>query len=192
MRTETYGVKCDIKALNAADLDYAPGSFDTIIFFACLEHMTMPERLSSLCWAWDSLMADGLMVIVETPNRLWYFDGHTSKLPFFNWLPHDLAFDYAKFSEREVFKDLYGTRTAETELHFLRRGRGVSFHEIDVAIGPHCKQHVVSSLASHRGMLYRLRNPRLDRQYKALMRRIYPNVHEGFFDPALDLIIRKP
>ena len=33
---------------------------------------------------------NGLLVIVEAPNRLWLEDTHTSELPFFQWLPDNL------------------------------------------------------------------------------------------------------
>ena len=82
------------------------------------------------------LSRGGLLAIIETPNRLWFLDQHTSQLPFYNWLPHDLAFAYSRFSPRENFKDTYRELNPESLNHFLRRGRGASYHEIDVAIAP--------------------------------------------------------
>ena len=101
--------------------------FDVIIFFASLEHMTISERLLSLKGTWDMLTDEGLLVIVETPNRLWYVDSHTSFLPFFHWLPNELAFAYSKFSSRDGFRDLYNEYNETSNEHFLRRGRGGKF-----------------------------------------------------------------
>jgi hypothetical protein len=61
---------------------------------------------------------------------------HTSWLPFFQWLPDDLAFKYSRFSPRFNFGGMYGEETAERMLHFLRRGRGVSFHEFSLTMKP--------------------------------------------------------
>lgn len=136
------------------------------------------------------LPKDGLLAIIETPNRLWFFDQHTSRLPFYNWLPDDLAFAYSRFSPRENFREQYREATPERMEHFLRR-RGVSYHEIDLAIAPTETLDTVSSLASYFGWRRRLRTPRSARRYKAFLRALRPDLHEGSFDPNLDLILRK-
>jgi len=192
-RCKLYGLEVEFKNLNAIDL---PGAFhgarfDFIIYFACLEHMTIAERLTSLEKTWDMLSAGGLLVIVETPNRLWYFDGHTSILPFFHWLPNELAFKYSCFSPREAYREWYKDYNESSEEKFLRRGRGVSFHEFDVAIKPAQDLKVISSLSSFKGFTYKLHQSRLERQYKSILRSLCPNIHEGFFDKKLDLIIEK-
>jgi 2-polyprenyl-3-methyl-5-hydroxy-6-metoxy-1,4-benzoquinol methylase len=177
-RVKVYGVKADLRALNARNIlgAFHTVKFDIIIFFACLEHMTITERLSSLRDAWKMLSSDGLLVVVETPNRLWYFDGHTSLLPFFHWLPDELAFLYSKFSSRENFRELYNDYNATSEDHFLRRGRGVSFHEFDIAIGRATNLKVISSLSTFEGIRYKLKKSSLERQYKSILMRIYPNI----------------
>lgn len=88
------------------------------------------------CAAPGMLARGGSWVVIETPNRLWYFDGHTALLPFYHWLPDRLAFEYARFSPREYFREVYSEFTPDKALHFLRRGRGVSFHEFDLFIAP--------------------------------------------------------
>jgi hypothetical protein len=137
------------------------------------------------------LPAGGHLVIVETPNRLWYYDGHTSMLPFFHWLPDELAFQYAKRSPRENFRELYTEFTPESELHFLRQGRGASFHEFDLAIAPANKLHVVSSQSSFHGWRNKPQRSLLDRQYKRMLRRMHPALHEGFCDDTLFVILEK-
>jgi S-adenosylmethionine-dependent methyltransferase len=170
---------------------FGTNRFDSIIFFASLEHMTLTERLASLRDAWRMLQPGGLLVIIETPNRLWFFDSHTSRLPFFNWLPDKLAFRYSQFSPRENFRELYRQYTPEAAEHFLRRGRGMSFHELEIAIGDVRKLKVVSSISSFLGMRYRLKQSAIDREYKRLLGKIYPDIHPGFFDDHLYLILAK-
>lgn len=192
-RAKVYGVDAEFRVLNAQDMldTFHTDKFDIIIFFACLEHMTITERLSSLRDAWKMLPTGGLLVALESPNRLWYFDGHTSLLPFFHWLPNELAFAYSKFSSRENFHESYIDYDAASKEHFLRRGRGVSFHEFDIAIGQAKNLKVISSLSTFEGIRYKLKKSRLDRQYKSILMSINPNIHEGFFDDDLYLIIEK-
>ena len=75
--------------------------------------------------------------------------------------------------------------------HFLRRGRGISFHEFDLSIGPTKDLNVISSLSTFQGIRYKLNTSKLDRKYKSLLMDIYPTIHEGFFDQTLHLIIEK-
>lgn len=192
-RSKAYGVKADFIILNANEISksFNSDSFDIIIFFACLEHMTIEERLTSLKDSWEMLLKDGLLIIAETPNRLWYADAHTSELPFFNWLPDELAFYYSKFSLRDNYRELYREFDAQSLLHFIRRGRGMSFHELEIAIGTIKNLNVISSLSSFEGIKYKLKQSKNKRKYKSFLMNIYPNVHQGFFDETLYLIIRK-
>jgi len=192
-RSRIYGVDAEFRVLNAQEISKAFQAvrFDFIIFFASLEHMTIEERLTSLAQAWEMLPIDGLLVVVETPNRLWYFDRHTSGLPCFLWLPDELAFAYSRFSSREQFGELYREYNATSREHFLRRGMGVSFHEFDIAIAPAKNLNVISSLSTFLGVRDKLRKSRLDRRYKSIMMSICPDIHEGFLDEMLFLIIKK-
>jgi 2-polyprenyl-3-methyl-5-hydroxy-6-metoxy-1,4-benzoquinol methylase len=190
-RCAAYGLQATFMPLNGQHLAgaFRAGSFDLIIFFACLEHMTTKERLESLRQAWDLLPSNGLLAIIETPNRLWFYDEHTSWLPLFHWLPNELAFYYSKMSNRENFRELYRDYFAETKQHFLRRGRGMSFHEIDLAIAPVSTLNIISSLEGFGK--YPRGTSALGQEFKAIMQRILPDIHIGFFDEYLDLIFRK-
>jgi 2-polyprenyl-3-methyl-5-hydroxy-6-metoxy-1,4-benzoquinol methylase len=190
-RCAAYGVKAEFKALNGNQIFNAFGSelFDVIIYFACLEHMTIAERLESLRQAWAMLPAGGLLVIIETPNRLWFHDGHTSFLPFFHWLPNELAFAYSRFSERENFREPYRTYDPTSKMHFLRRGRGMSFHEIALAIAPIRELRILGSLGQFRKSARAV--SRDGKRFKSSMRMLFPTVNEAFFDEYLDLIIAK-
>lgn len=135
LRTEAYNVNARFVCINASDIAnvFANEQFDIILFYASLEHMTIDERLTALAASWSLLYSGDLLGIVETPNRLWWFDSHTSNLPFFHWLPDELAFRYSQFSKRSSFGGQYSD--AETQMiDFLRRGRGMSFHEFQLAI----------------------------------------------------------
>lgn len=188
-RCSAYGVEAEFSSLNANAVKSLDREFDFVIFFAALEHLTVAERLVSLRDSWAMLPAGGLLVIVETPNRLWYYDGHTAMLPFYHWLPDDLAFAYSRHSGRENFRELYrGEPSPEGMEHFLRQGRGVSFHEFDVAIGEY---RVKSSLSTFHGVRYKPQRTLLERRYSKLLRQIYPNAHPGFCDDTLFLILQK-
>lgn len=190
-RCQVYGVSAEFHTMNAGQLATLTPKFDHIIFFASLEHMTLGERLAALSDAWSLLPKSGLLTVVETPNRLWYFDDHTSRMPFFHWLPDELAFDQSRRSPRENFRELYREHTPESFEHFLRRGRGVSFHEFDSAIRPIEEIKVRSSLSSFWGFRYHYRQSRLGRKYKALLKKMHSGVDQGFLDKDLYIVLEK-
>jgi S-adenosylmethionine-dependent methyltransferase len=199
LRCSAHNVQCELVQANGAAakqfLEREP--YDFVIFFACLEHMTHAERIEAMRDTWQALPEGALWCVIETPNRLWYFDDHTSRLPFFNWLPDELAFAYSRFSPREPFRSSYRKHSADSMESFLRHGRGVSFHEFDVAIADSSTLDVVSSLPlwSKKPGLFGLRE--LARRYKRksrlerMLASYRPDLHLGFFQPFLDLIIRK-
>ena len=76
--------------------DHPEGTADVVVLFAVLEHQHPLERLETLSACWGMLREGGLLVVVETPNRLAYFDPHTSLLPFFSMLPPEIAVRYAE------------------------------------------------------------------------------------------------
>ena len=192
-RLKAYGLKADCRALNADEMvqTFGQDAFDAVVFFACLEHMTIKERINSLRNAWAMLPVGGHLAIVETPNRLWFDDDHTSSLPFFHWLPDELAVQYTRFSPREDLAEFHDQPFEEARESFLRRGRGFSFHEVDVALGPVGNLHVVSSLSAFQGIRYKLKKSSMERGFKRLLRRIYPGIHPGFFDNPLFVVIQK-
>jgi SAM-dependent methyltransferase len=198
-RCEAYGLKVHFSVLNATQVarHFAADRFDFIIFYASLEHMTHEERLTAMRTTWALLPQGAFWCVVEAPNRLWYKDGHTSLLPFFHWLPDDLAFDYLRFSPREGLQSQFRFREyGETaKLAFLRQGRGLSYHEFDLAMKPARELNVVSSLLDflrRRSLLWRAK-ARLDGdiRFESFLAKVGPPVHRGFFQPHLDLIIRK-
>lgn len=199
-RTRIYGLEVEFVNANATEIAGKLGDppFDFVLFYASLEHMTHLERIDAMRSTWDMLRPGALWCVADTPNRLWAFDQHTSRLPFFLWLPNDLAFAYSSRSPRVGFRELYRESDEAAELHFLRRGRGVSYHEFDLALGPAERLRVVSSMRlfhRQRRRFDRLRRWRhrheLAPRWEGVLAELRPDLHPGFFQKSLDLILRK-
>ena len=196
-RCRAYGLDVSFAHANATEVNelFTGRHFDFIIFYAALEHMTIAERLSAMRATWKMLSAGELWCVIETPNRLWYHDVHTSFLPFHMWLPDELAFEYSRFSPRNNYRELYREYSDEAKLHFLRRGRGVSFHEFELTMKPVRELRIKSSLngPNFESRLWRLLKWRfsVEHRYISLLRRIAPELHQGFLQSFLYLIIEK-
>jgi len=196
-RCRAYALEVSFAHANATDVSslFSGQHFDYIIFYAALEHMTIQERLSAMRATWEMLAAGDLWCVIETPNRLWYYDAHTSLLPFHMWLPDELAFEYSRFSPRANYRELYREYSEESKLHFLRRGRGVSFHEFELAMKPVNSLRIKSSLNmtnGETGLLGPLKWRRSkEYRYISLLHRIAPELHEGFLQSFFYLIIEK-
>jgi len=141
----------DLRAVDASQIFDAVrehrGEPDIVLLYAVIEHMTVRERLDLLDVAQEIVRHDGLIVVVETPNRLVWPDWHTSFLPFFSQLPDELALAYFDRSEREDFtRALHQAAELgpdEAREALTRWGRGVSYHEFEVAFGDLSK-HVLA------------------------------------------------
>jgi S-adenosylmethionine-dependent methyltransferase len=116
-----------------------PEQVDIILLFAVLEHQTIPERHETLSLCWSLLADDGLLVVSETPNLLHYTDLHTSLLPFLHLLPSELYARYADQSQRQDFSTDFSAwetlSASELDTRIMRWGRGVSFHDFELALG---------------------------------------------------------
>ncbi|OQX96826.1 MAG: hypothetical protein B6I20_13970 [Bacteroidetes bacterium 4572_117] len=191
-RKNIYGLDMELHYLNATEVHkkFKNEKFDFIIFFATIEHMIHEERMTAMKETWDMLNPGGLWVVLETPNRLWYFDGHTSGLPFFQWLPDDLAIKYSKYSPRNEFANVYRKFDDENMMHFLRRGRGLSYHEFDLCMGDTKKLDVISSKIQFEKFQW-INTPKVEKTFKSFIKAAYPGLHDGFYDKSLDLIIKK-
>ena len=192
-RCALHGIEAELHLANATEVarSFHNTSFDLIIFYASLEHMVHEERLQSIADTWAMLRPGELWCVVETPNRLWHTDSHTAQLPFFHWLPDELAFKYARFSGRTNFREVYNELSDERLLHFRRRGRGVSFHELQVALGSSDAFEVVSYKNEFLERMGWARKAALSDSYVALLKEIAPDVHVAFLQENLDIILRK-
>lgn len=187
-RCNIYNVPATLIFGNATDVydELKSQKFDLIIFYACMEHMIYSERIDCLKKYYALLSKGACLSIVDTPNRLWYLDSHTSMLPFFHWLPDNLAFDYSKFSSRINFKELYHEYSDDMFLHFLRRGRGFSFHELEIALDIPAEKYQVADY---------LRLPLIPfspaSKFHRFLTTIHPEISKGFFYPGINIIIKK-
>jgi len=198
VRCEAYGLpSVRFVVGNAATLSdlFESNRFDFIVFYASLEHMTHHERVLAIAGSWRILRPGGFWSIVDSPNRLRYYDSHTSLLPFFHWLSDDIALSYIRFSPREKMRERFRQGDAESAVRLARSGRGVSYHELELALEGFAHLHVVSSLSSYRrkrnpiSFLYWLIN---ERRFEAMLKRAAPpGVASAFFHPYLDVMIRK-
>jgi S-adenosylmethionine-dependent methyltransferase len=105
-----------------------------------------------------------------------------------------LAADYARYSPRDDVRQLI--EHADDRIMALRRaGRGVSFHEFDLALADARGLEVISCMP----LFFRQRDPMLrlywrissDYQYERFLCRLCPGLHPGFLQPTLHLAIRK-
>lgn len=130
------------------------GHVDIVLLYAVLEHLTVDERLRVLTAAREVARPSGIIVVVELPNRLSPFDHHSTFLPFVTQLPDELALDYARRSARpELWDEVLSARdltlpAADDDralLAFRRFGRGVSFHEFELAWDGRLADHTLAS-----------------------------------------------
>jgi S-adenosylmethionine-dependent methyltransferase len=175
------------------------GQYDAIIFFAVMEHLTLTERLACVRAAWELLGRGQFLIVVETPNRLWHTDFHTSGEPFFMWLPDKVAMDYSRFTHRETFKDAFrdtGENERTRQERLARWGRGVSYHDFEIALDIPASQLPVASAMwdFHRSSLLKRVASRFSKRqrFSQILRSLKPNVHAGFFDPSIDIALCKP
>lgn len=136
------------------NVDFKPGLFergsarvadeyDAVLLVAVLEHLYFTEFKEIISLAFERLRPGGIIVVAETPNRLSITDFHTSWINFYQWLPPEIAQEYYRFSPRPLFvHDMSdairkrGTLSAEATERIVRWGRGVSYHDFELALGP--------------------------------------------------------
>ena len=189
-RSNLLNQKIEYVNLSGIEIKQIENNYDVILYYACLEHMTIRERIESLQQAYSKLNKCGFLVIVEAPNRLWIEDTHTSELPFFQWLPDDLAYLYSKFSPKSSFNSRYTDNEFNYLAEFHRRGRGVSYHEFDLAFENYENLEIVSSLNR---LVYskNLLNTFLYKKIYKLYLKQFTNKNRAFVEEYLDLIIQK-
>ena len=197
IRAECYGLSIDIRNCNATDIaeEFKGVNFDLFIFSASIEHMTHSERMKAMRVSWNMLSKGGVWAISHTPNRLWYYDCHTSLLPFFHWLPDDLALEYVKNSPRTLYSQLARVHDREAAMEFLiRGGRGISYHEFALSIMDPEKLNVYSSLDGYirknplRYLAWRMSDKY---RYQKILRKAGPKIHQAFYEELLSFAILK-
>ncbi len=115
------------------------GTADVVLLFATLEHQKLDERIASLRAAWDCLADGGILVVGDTPNRLAYEQQHTARMPFYDMLPDGVGVHFADQSPNRAFANAVKRQMEvsfeSTQELIDRWGRGVSFHEFEMALG---------------------------------------------------------
>jgi len=127
LRARDAGLESSIAAHHVPEtlhLPFESGSFDVIVCNAVLEHIHPNRRREHITELWRTLKPGGYLFVLETPNRLWPKDGHTTGLLFVPYLPLSLARRYAILFSKRVSSD-------ESIDDLAARGiRGVTFREI--------------------------------------------------------------
>lgn len=133
------------------------GQVDVLLLYAVLEHMTSPECLAVLRAARQVTRPNGVIVVTESPNRLSEFDHHSSWVPYVNQLPPPLALEYLatvatvprpEFSGHVLAHRDESVPIAQDESALLalqRFGRGISFHEFELAWGTDLHDSILAS-----------------------------------------------
>lgn len=166
------------------------GPVDGVFLAAVLEHCTFEECLELLGTAWRALKAGGWLCVVDTPNRLCPIDHHTSLLPFFATLPIEARLAYARRSPRAQFARDFATLSDEARLRMVRWGSGISYHELELAIGEDIHQRIVADgwepeINSALGILPE------DLMTELQLKTFAPQVHRAFARRDFYLIARK-
>jgi hypothetical protein len=169
--------------------------FDFVYLHAVLEHLNIGERIALLRAVWNALPPGGAICTYETPNRLNYFDWHSSLTPFMDWLPPDLACLYAGAKRVELYsvgvpfaiQDISEYKPW-AEKFLYRHGRGVSYHEFDLAIGLDKLRVVADGSTTIDRAVWRKRNDYTDMLAGILADAGIPR---GFASPSLDLVLQK-
>ncbi len=176
-------------ARNPSSVCAAP--VEVIVSYALMEHLLPMERIQLLVGAWKHLPLGGYLIVIEAPNRLYPFDWHSTQQSFTE-LPDELYYLWNAFSARPTIPPSTVAR-AISDIPSMNRdrsyrfGRGVSFHEFEIALG-HDAYEVVSSLdrMSMQGTVQSYIDA-----LKEQLGSLTPPIHEGFAYPSLDLVIRK-
>jgi len=174
-------------------LSLAP-SPDIIVCYALLEHLLPIERVKFLSGAWRHLQDGGYLIVIEAPNRLYWFDWHSSLMPFIDQLPHEIQFLWNSFSSRSSIPGDIKATSIEAALNgnvdrLYRFGRGVSFHEFHVALGVDAYK-IVNGYTLDRAALLGFDLESIALLEKQLAR-VSPSVDAAFAQPSLDLVIKR-
>jgi 2-polyprenyl-3-methyl-5-hydroxy-6-metoxy-1,4-benzoquinol methylase len=200
LRAELHGFagRVSTHRLDATEIAerFSGQKFDMVAYFASLEHMAHNERMTTLRAAWSLLDSGSVLCILDSPNRLWYYDNHTSFQNFFHWLPDELAIEYAAKTTRDGFNTDFKEASDGNATKLARWGRGVSYHDIEIALGID-----VRILEVHGEWQFRRdKDPAYKEwwlttdgaKYHQFLRTIAPDLPVPFLDEEIAVLIRKP
>jgi SAM-dependent methyltransferase len=187
-----------IEKFHADPTGYFGQHFDLAFCYALFEHLTIVERVKLLQALWKHLPRGGLLVTIELPNRLHWYDWHSSQLPFADMLPPDLSALYYGKSERSSIGQSLKASTPD-EIGALnmdeiyRLGKGISYHEFAIAL-PEGSYRVVAGNKSPNA-INRTNLPGYDADWEDMLAKkltsLDPPVDPAFAACCLDLIVEK-
>jgi SAM-dependent methyltransferase len=76
-------------------LPWRDGAFDLVLAIGVIEHLPW-DRRALVDEYYRVLAPGGHIAILDTPNRYFPFDSHSTGLPLAQWLPAPLAYQYAR------------------------------------------------------------------------------------------------
>lgn len=162
--------------------------YDLAVLPAVLEHLLLSERVPVLRALWDALRPGGALVIYDTPNRLYPFDSHSFVLPFANWLPDELMLEYMTRSPRPEYPTTISAASNQVEAMY-RLGRGVSYHEFELAIGFSNMEVLADGYSRH--LRHRASNTPFEGMLVDALSKYAPHVPIGFSKDYLEMVIQK-
>ena len=113
---------------------------------------------------------------------------------FFHWLPDEVALEYLKRTPRYQAA-AFDTTSQDARLELSRRGRGVSYHDIELALGPISELDFMVDRQSFQMKQNPLRwfyyRQSTNRRYANLLHRQCRELPFGLFMPYLNIAIRK-
>ncbi|HEX8104106.1 MAG TPA: class I SAM-dependent methyltransferase [Solirubrobacteraceae bacterium] len=175
------------------------GQVDIVMLYAVIEHLTVRERIEVLAAAREVARPNGVIVVIELPNRLVAWDHHSTWMPFINQLPEPLSLDYlmARGTRPALRENVLRARDpdlpAEADQDALlaleRFGRGGSFHEFELAWGGRIDGYVVASNWGPDVLPHREIDPG-ELPLARLMARLRPDLDPPFSRQWIDLILR--
>lgn len=126
-RTMGFADRVDIRCGDIVP-ELAPASLSIIWLQAVMEHLLPDERRTYLRRFWEALKPGGLLIVTETPNRVWPIEGHTTGGTW--WLPWMKPQNvFAKMRSRSKYRDY-------SDNDFYRSGIiGSSYREILDCLG---------------------------------------------------------
>ena len=131
------------------------------------------------------LSPGAFLSVCDTPNRLWFHDGHTAFQNFYHGLPDDVAIDYAARTPRSGFNADFANGGGDDSVTRLARwGRGVSYHDFEIALDVS-----ISDLAVDGEWAFR-RAANAGRFHR-LLGSIAPEIPEAFLEEEIAVMIRK-
>lgn len=175
------------------------GSVDVIYAYALLEHLMPLERIKFLQAAWRHLPIGGHLIIIECPNRLHWFDWHSSQLAFADALPSEIAFLYNGISDRSNIwpsvkaQDVKQIPECDRE-QLYRWGRGASYHEFVLALGFDSFRVTAgpsSPCAIGRDDFYGPHGAEWEACLRKVLQSLAPKIPPEFAAPSLDLILTR-